>query len=249
MADVLALLWDPLPDPLPVPEPRRLRRLRHLLATAAAEAATSALSEQERTDRRVRRGCVQALVREAYQRTLAEQDTARRRPAAFAQAWKTHLASLLDQASVDLPGWSEVTIADVDVELAWTLYAVASHARQHAVEHASATPSKRVRLGWRQTSTFEFAIVGDGASASLGEVTYGICPPCRIGLLYKIEFSPDWQSCGLGTLALSQLETRHPDLTWHTTGQFNHARAFYNRYREGSASPWTMEQHLCPHFE
>jgi hypothetical protein len=58
-------------------------------------------------------------------------------------------------------------------------------------------------------------------------------------LLYKIEFSPDWQFCGLGRLALNQLESRHPELMWYTTGQFKHARGFYERYRQGSSSPWT----------
>lgn len=77
---------------------------------------------------------------------------------------------------------------------------------------------------------------------------YGTCQPCRVGLLYKITFSPDWQFCGLGRLALSQLEDRHADLTWYTTGQLSHARGFYDRYRRRSTSPWTTSQHPCPHF-
>jgi hypothetical protein len=95
--------------------------------------------------------------------------------------------------------------------------------------------------------TFEFSIVsGDDA---LGEVIYGICAPCSAGMLYKIEFAPDWQSCGFGRLALSQLETRHPDITWYTTGQFKEAKGFYDRYRQDSASPWTDQQNHCPHFD
>jgi hypothetical protein len=94
--------------------------------------------------------------------------------------------------------------------------------------------------------TCEFAIASEGVS--LGEVTYGICPPCRIGLLYKIEFPPDWQFCGFGRAALRQIENRHPDLTWYTTGQLGPAAGFYNRYRLESRSPWTAEQHPCPHF-
>jgi hypothetical protein len=60
---------------------------------------------------------------------------------------------------------------------------------------------------------------------------------------------PDWQFCGFGRLALSQLEARHPDLTWYTTGQFQHARSFYERYRQSSTSPWADEQQHCPHFD
>jgi hypothetical protein len=37
-------------------------------------------------------------------------------------------------------------------------------------------------------------------------------------------------------------------MTWYTTGQFNHARGFYDRYRQGSGNPWTAMQHPCPHF-
>lgn len=58
----------------------------------------------ELVDRRVRRGEVQALVRESYQATVAEQESSHRKPAEFAEAWRAHLASLLDKESVDLPG-------------------------------------------------------------------------------------------------------------------------------------------------
>ncbi|WP_055482993.1 hypothetical protein [Sphaerimonospora mesophila] len=71
---------------------------------------------------------------------------------------------------------------------------------------------------------------------------------CSVGLLRKISFSLEWQFCGLGTLALRELETRHPDLTWYTTGQYEPAQGFYERYRHSSHSPWTDEQHPCPHF-
>ena len=95
--------------------------------------------------------------------------------------------------------------------------------------------------------TYEFSIVSDGSS--LGDVTYGVCRSCRTGLLYKIGFPDEWQFCGFGRLALSQLEARHPDLTWYTTGQSRHARGFYDRYRQGSTSPWTARPHPCPHFD
>jgi len=40
------------------------------------------------------------------------------------------LAGLLDQAGVDLPSWGPITIADLDIDLAWSLYGLASRARQ-----------------------------------------------------------------------------------------------------------------------
>lgn len=239
-----SLLWNPLPDPLPSPGSGRFRRLRALLASTETEPR---LPAGELVDRRVRRGMVQALVREAYQATIAEQDSARRRPAEFAEAWRAHLACLLDQESVDLPGWSLITIADLDISFAWRLYEAASDARRHAVEHAKPTRSQRARWIGTQAQVFEFAVVSEGET--LGDVKYGICPPCSTGLLYKIGFDPDFQFCGLGRLALGQLEARHPGLTWYTTGQFKHARGFYDRYRQNSDSAWTDKQHPCPHFD
>ena len=243
------LLWDPLPDDgrLPVAGPRRFRRLRDLADAMTAYAAVSRLPVQELVDRRVRRGRVQALVKEAFQLTVAEQDTAHRGPVDFAEAWRERLGCLLGQDCVDLPGWSLVTIAEVDSDFAWKLYEAASSARQHAIGQAKVAHSRRVQWGSLHVQTFEFAITSEGGT--LGEVRYGICPPCGVGLLYKISFDPEWQFCGLGRLALGQLEARHPDLTWYTTGQFRHARGFYDRYRRDSNSPWTDRQHLCPHFD
>src|SRR6266536_2453175 len=97
---LVRLLWDPLPDTLSAPGRRRFPRLRDL--AAAMTANTAPMSEQERVNRRVRRGTVQALVQEAYLATVAEQDSEHRPPAAFTQAWQARLAGLLDQASVDL---------------------------------------------------------------------------------------------------------------------------------------------------
>ena len=240
---MVRLLWDPLPDTLPTAGRRRFPRLRDLAAAMTANAAP--MSEQEQFDRRMRRAAVQALVQEAYRATVAEQDSEHRPPAAFAQAWQAHLAGLLDQGSPDLPGWGPITVTGPDTDLAWSLFELASRARQDAIEHAKAAPSRRVQRG-QQVPNFEFSIVSDGSS--LGDVTYGICRSCRTGLLYKIGFPDEWQFCGLGRLALSQLEARHPDLTWYTTGQSRHARGFYDRYRQGSTSPWTARQHPCPHF-
>jgi hypothetical protein len=105
------LLSDPLPDPLPAPGSGRFGRLR---ARLAAGMTAPPLPAAELVDRRVRRGAVQALVREPYEATVAEQDGAHRKPAEFAEAWRAHLAHLLGQDSVDLPGWSLITIADLD---------------------------------------------------------------------------------------------------------------------------------------
>ncbi len=203
------------------------------------------LPETMSTGTATRGGAVQALVREAYQATVAEQDSEHRSPAAFARRWQAGLRDLLSRASVELHGWGTITIAEADTELAWRLFDLASRARADAIEQAVATPSRRVQRG-QPVPTFEFSIAGDGDS--LGDVTYGTCESCRVGLLYKIGFPTDWQYCGLGRLALSQLEARHPDLTWYTTGQFRQATGFYERYRQGSSSPWTIRHHPCPHF-
>lgn len=139
----------------------------------------------------------------------------------------------------------QITIADLDTDLAWNLCEAASQGRQHAIEHATATPSRPVDRG-QKVQIYQFKIASDGAT--LGEIIYGICQLCRTGLLYKISFTPDWQFCGFGSRALSQLEARHPGLTWYTTGQLTYARGFYDRYRQNSASSWTTSQRPCPHF-
>jgi hypothetical protein len=240
---MVRLLWDPLPDTLLSPGRRRFRRLRKL--AAAITASTDPLSVDEQVDRRVRRRAVQALVREAYLAAVAEQDSGHRPPPAFAEAWQARLAGLLDRDNADLGNWGPVAAADLDSDLVWSLYELASCARQDAIGHAVAAPSRRVERG-RQVLTFEFSVVSDGDS--LGDVTYGTCESCGVGLLYKIGFPDDWQFCGFGRLALSQLEVRHPDLTWYTTGQLKNARGFYDRYRQGSASPWTPMDLPCAHF-
>jgi len=177
---------------------------------------------------------VQAVVREAYEVTVAEQDSVHRKPAEFAEAWRARLAFLLEQDSVELPGWSVITAADLDTSLAWRLYEAASYARRHAVERAKPTRSQRAQLAGTQAQVFEFEVVSEGET--LGEVRYGICPPCGAGLLYKISFDPDFQFCGLGRLALGQLEARHPGLTWYTTGQFKDARGFFRTVTASTAT-------------
>jgi hypothetical protein len=236
---MVRLLWDPLPD-MPISGGRRRFWQRNELA-----ASTGSVPIEEQVDRGVRRRAVQALVREAYLAAVAAQGSEHRSPRVFAKAWRAYLAELLDRDNADLADWAPVKAADLDSDLVWSLYELASRARQDTIEHAVAAPSRRIQRG-RQVLTFEFSIVSDGDS--LGDVTYGTCKSCGVGLLYKIGFPDDWQFCGLGRLALSQLEARHPDLTWHTTCQLTNARGFYDRYRQTSGSPWTPLDCPCAHF-
>lgn len=237
---MVRLLWDPVPDTVLPPGRRRFRRRE---PAAAMSTRTDSIDEQ--VDQRVRRRAVQALVREAYLAAVAEQDSEHRQPSAFAEAWRAQLAGLLDRDNAELADWGPVKAADLDSDLVWSLYELASHARQDAIVHAVAAPSRRVQRG-KQVLAFGFSIVSDGDS--LGDVTYGTCTSCGVGLLYKIGFPDGWQFCGLGRLALSQLEARHPDLTWYTTGQLKNARGFYDRYRQTSGSPWTPVDCPCAHF-
>jgi hypothetical protein len=238
------LLWRPLPDALPAFDWWLFPPYDD--PAMASDADTDPESGQAQVDRRVRAGSVQAVVRKAYLATLAEQERERRPPASFAQAWRAHLVGLLAQESVGPPGRAPMTMTGSDLDLAWRLYELARRARQDVIERATPTPSRRVQRG-RRVPTFEFSIVSEGES--LGDVIYGICWSCGMGMLYQIEFAPDWQFCGFGRLALGQLEVRHSDLTWYTTGQFQHARGFYERHRQGSTSPWTDSQQPCPHFD
>lgn len=194
----------------------------------------------------MRRGAVQAVVREAYRLTMAEQDRERRGPGAFAVAWRARLADLLAGDMVEVPGWSKLATAELDTALAWALFEAASSARQETVARAVVEPSRLVSTAGPHVRVFEFA-VSSGGEQELGHVKYGTCGRCRTGLLYKISFPSDWQFCGLGSRALGELEARHPDLAWSTTGEYAHARGFYDRYRDGSGSRWT-EQRPCPHF-
>jgi hypothetical protein len=50
---------------------------------------------------------------------------------------------------------------------------------------------------------------------------------------YQITCPDTDLACSLFELAS---RARHPDMTWYTTGQFNHARGFYDWYRQGSGS-------------
>src|ERR1700733_9570393 len=150
---MVRLLWDPLPDTLRSPGRRRFARLRSL---AAMTASTDPVSVEEQVDRGVRRRAVQALVRGAYLAAVAEQDSEHRRPSAFAEAWRTHLAGLLDLDNADLGDWGPVAAADLDSDLVWSLYELASGARQDAIGHAVAAPSRRVRRG-QQVLTFQFS--------------------------------------------------------------------------------------------
>ncbi|MGW5689031.1 hypothetical protein [Nonomuraea sp. NPDC003754] len=242
---LVQLLWKPLPESWPAPAPQRPAGLRGLVAWVRDIAA--AAPQRDDVERRVRRGAMQAIVREAFQQTVAEQDSEHRGPAEFADVWKARLTAFLAEEVVEVTGWGEITIAELDADLGWSLYAAASRARMETIARATATPSRHRGMDDEPTVSYEFSIAADG-DGSLGRVQYAICEPCGVGLLKKISFSTEWHSCGFGTLALRELETRHPGLTWYTTGQYAHARGFYDRYRSGSDSPWTAQQHPCPHF-
>lgn len=239
---VTSLLWQPLPWWWPVaPEPPR--GLRGLIVRVR-DRVRSELDLD--FDRRMRRAATQRLVREVYQHTLAEQQDQRRRPDAFADAWRARLAEALANGSRDVDGWGQITAADVDQDLAWSLLAAVTEGRAQTLRQAVAEPSRTRQMGRTATADFEFRVVA--GSVALGRVAYSVCQPCEIGLLRKISFSPEWQFCGLGTLAMRQLEVRHAGLTWYTTPQYADARGFYARYREGSASSWTDQGGLCQHF-
>src|ERR1700677_3099324 len=83
---MVRLLWDPSSDTL-APGRRRFWRW-----CAPAVAMPDSVSIEERVDRGVRRRAVQALVREAYLTAVAEQDSERRPPPAFAKAWRAPVA-------------------------------------------------------------------------------------------------------------------------------------------------------------
>jgi hypothetical protein len=236
------LLWDPLPDQLPAPDRRRLRCFRILTGAAAL----SRLPARQLVENRVRRGRSQALVQAAYMATVAEQEEAHRRPAEFAEAWHAHVQSLLDPGACELSGWGSFTIADLDVDLVWALLESASSARYDALERATITRSRPAQARNQLVRTFDLTIASEGHT--FGQVRYSVCEPCRAGLLHKISIDTDWHFCGLGRQALRQLETRHPDAVWYTTGQYKHSRGFYDRYRQDSTSPWTVAQQPCPHL-
>ncbi|WP_433513752.1 GNAT family N-acetyltransferase [Nonomuraea sp. CA-143628] len=242
---LVQLLWKPLPVSWPEAVPQRPTGLRGLVAWAREVAV--GVSQDEDVERRVRRGAMQAIVREAFQQTVAEQDSEHRGPAAFAEAWKTRLAAVLAQETVEVTGWGQLTIAELDTGLGRSLYDAASRARAETIARAVVMPGRRRGADDGPTVSHEFSIAAD-EDGSLGRVQYAVCEPCGVGLLKKISFSPEWHCCGFGTLALRELETRHPGLTWYTTGQYAHAQGFYQRYRHRSDSPWTANQHPCPHF-
>lgn len=138
MTGVFQLLWEPLPDQPPLPASLRSRLLRTLAADPA----------QGKVELRVRGGAAQAVVRTAYLAAVAEQDTARRPPDPFTQAWRDHLAALLGQDTIELPGWGPITVAgDLDTSMAWDLFEQASRARASAVRDAVVTVSRPVSRG------------------------------------------------------------------------------------------------------
>ena len=240
---MVRLLWDPLPDTLSAPRRRRFPWLRDLAAamTAAGPDVRAGTGKPPRAPGRcpgTRAGSIPGHRRRAGQRAPSA--------GCLYPGVAYSPGRPLDRDSVELSGWSPIAITGGDTDLAWRLYELASRAWQDAIEHAVAAPSRPVERG-QQVPNFEFSIVSDGELARRCHVRDLPIVPRRPAV--QVGFPDDWQFCGLGRLALSQLEARHPDLTWYTTGQSRHARGFYDRYRQGSGSPWTVRQHPCPHFD
>ncbi|MGY0236564.1 hypothetical protein [Longispora urticae] len=229
------LLYEPVPDH---PSVKVVGRLRAFVAWLAAPRGDD-------FDGRMCRAAAQALVREAFRKTLAAQDDAHLRPDAFTRAWKDEVKQLLGQPAAEIDGWGEVDVSRLDIEFVWELFDAASSARHRTISQAKPGPSKPYKVDV-EAETFHFIIDGD-EERDLGEVKYGVCQLCGTGLLYKISFSPEWQYSGLGTLALDELQARHPHLTWYTTGQYAWSKGFYDRYRRRNSSPWVPGK-VCPHF-
>jgi hypothetical protein len=119
------------------------------------------------------------------------------------------------------------------------------HGRRAAIDTAILTQAVHTERG-QPVPTFKFSITVQ--DTSVGDVIYGVCCQCRVGLLYKISIDSEWHDCGFGRRALGHLEALHPDLVWYTTAQYLNARGFYDRYRQDSGSPWEENQHPCRHF-
>jgi hypothetical protein len=165
---MIGLLWDPLPDTIPTFGWWRFPPLRDP-ATAVADTASD--PEQAKVDRRVHRDAVQALVRKAYLATVAEQHTEHRPPGLFAQAWRARLVGLLAQATADPTVGPHAKLTGSDLDLAWRLYELASRARLHAIESATATHSHPVQRG-KQVPTFEFSITSGGEPLAMLSTGY-----------------------------------------------------------------------------
>ncbi|MEV0623516.1 hypothetical protein AB0I81_60085 [Nonomuraea sp. NPDC050404] len=92
---LVRLLWKPLPESWPEAEAPRPAGLRAVIALVREVAA--GVPQHDDVERRVRRAATQAIVRDAFQQTVAEQDSEHRGPAEFADAWRVRLADLLDE--------------------------------------------------------------------------------------------------------------------------------------------------------
>ncbi|MBN6056656.1 hypothetical protein JYK22_32310, partial [Nonomuraea sp. RK-328] len=76
---LVRLLWKPLPESWPATAPERPTGLRGLVARQRAMATGA--PQRDDVERRVLRAAMQAIVREAFQQTAAEQDSEHRGPA------------------------------------------------------------------------------------------------------------------------------------------------------------------------
>ncbi|GAA3469735.1 hypothetical protein [Nonomuraea roseola] len=240
---VSSLLLDPLPASWPC-QPARPGGLSGLIAQAR-EIITTFRGED--FVQRLNRAAMQRVVCEVFQLALDEQETERRKPVEFAQAWKGRLAAMLASETIQLSGRRQpVSVADLDVDLGWSLYAAVDQERAAAIANATATPSSRREWQGSPAAFYEFWVVG--GQERLGRVRYATCEGCQAGLIRKISFSLEWQYCGLGTRALDEVQVRHPGLAWYTTDQYGSALGFWERYRQSGDSPWTDRGCPCPHW-
>jgi hypothetical protein len=81
---------------------------------AAITARASPISEQEKFGAKSPRDGIQAIVRHAFQATVAEQDDEHRGPKAFAEAWRLNLGELLEPVTIEISGWSTITVSEED---------------------------------------------------------------------------------------------------------------------------------------
>ena len=110
-------------------------------------------------------------------------------------------------------------------------------------QHPASAPDGSIRRS-RSSSSRSSARAKRSARSGTGTARPAV-PACST----RSASTQTFNSARWGRLALGQLEARHPGVTWYTTGQFKHARGFYDRYRQGSDSPWTDKQHPCLHFD
>ncbi|MER5831392.1 hypothetical protein ABT116_11265 [Streptomyces sp. NPDC002130] len=77
----------------------------------------------------------------------------------------------------------------------------------------------------------------------VGQIRYQICTDCAQGVITTVAIDERFHSTGLGTRALSHLQSRHPGLTWCSTLRKRTTRDLLRRMR----IPTTTSATPCPH--